>query len=41
MYEFFRSANDILFYLVAGIVIIGGFIKIIKKKKHDKKEDEK
>lgn len=36
MYEFLRSANDILFYVVAAVAIIGGIIKIKSKKKDDK-----
>ncbi len=33
MYELLRSSVDVIFYVVAAIVIIGAVIKITKKKK--------
>lgn len=32
---------DILFYTLAAIAIIGGIVKIMNKKKDEKKEDDK
>lgn len=33
MYELLRSSVDIIFYVLAAIVIIGAVIKLTKKKK--------
>lgn len=38
MYEIFKSANDLIFYGLAAVVIIGAIIKMVKaKKKNDDK----
>lgn len=34
MYELLRSSVDIIFYVVAAVVIIGAVIKLSKKKKN-------
>lgn len=41
MYELFKAGNDILFYALAAIVIIGAVIKMVKSKKDQDKKDKK
>lgn len=36
MYELFKSANDIIFYVVAAVVIVGGIFKIRSRNKGGK-----
>lgn len=41
MYELTGSLVNIVFYVLAAVVIIGAIVKIIKSKKDNGKDDEK
>lgn len=41
MYELFGSAVNIVFYVLAAIVIVSAFIKIVKSKKDNGKDEDK
>ncbi len=41
MYELFGSAVNIVFYVLAAIVIVSAIIKIVKSKKDNGKDEDK